>query len=55
MKFLIARLFFNDGLITIFALGGIYAKVTLNFSNKELMGIYDGKACEKVSEFEIIP
>ena len=36
-KFLIARLFFNDGLITIFALGGIYAVSTLNFNFDEVM------------------
>jgi len=37
MKFLIARLFFNDGLITIFALGGIYAVDTLDFTFDEVM------------------
>ena len=37
LKFLVARLFFNDGLVTIFALGGIYAVDTLNFSFKEVM------------------
>ena len=37
LHFLIARLFFNDGLITIFALGGIYAVDTLNFSFQEVM------------------
>ena len=36
-QFLIARLFFNDALITIFALGGIYAVGTLNFSFNEVM------------------
>ena len=36
-QFLIARLFFNDGLITIFALGGIYAVSTINFSFEEVM------------------
>jgi UMF1 family MFS transporter len=36
-QFLIARLFFNDGLITIFALGGIYAVGTLDFTFKEVM------------------
>ena len=36
-QFLIARLFYNDGLITIFALGGVYAVGTLNFSFKEVM------------------
>ena len=36
-QFLIARLFFNDGLVTIFALGGIYAVGTLNFSFNEVM------------------
>ena len=37
LKFLIARLFFNDGLVTIFALGGIYAVDTLKFSFNEVM------------------
>ena len=36
-QFLVARLFFNDGLVTIFALGGIYAVSTLNFSFNEVM------------------
>lgn len=36
-QFLVARLFFNDGLVTIFALGGIYAVGTLNFSFNEVM------------------
>ena len=36
-RFLIARLFFNDGLITIFALGGVYAVGTLGFTFKEVM------------------
>jgi len=37
LQFLIARLFFNDGLITIFALGGIYAVDTLDFTFDEVM------------------
>ena len=37
VRFLIARLFYNDGLITIFALGGIYATGTLNFSMQEVL------------------
>ena len=36
-QFLVARLFFNDGLVTIFALGGIYAVGTLDFSFNEVM------------------
>ena len=36
-RFLIARLFFNDALVTIFALGGIYAVGTLDFSFSEVM------------------
>ena len=36
-QFLIARLFFNDGLITIFALGGVYAVGTINFTFEEVM------------------
>ena len=35
--FLIARIFYNDGLITIFSLGGIYAVGVLNFSFKEVL------------------
>lgn len=35
--FLIARLFYNDGLITIFSLGGIYAVETLDFTFNEVM------------------
>ena len=35
--FLIARLFYNDGLVTIFALGGIYAVETLDFTFDEVM------------------
>ena len=37
LKFLIARLIYNDGLITIFAFGGIYAAGTFNFSMEEIM------------------
>lgn len=37
LKFLISRLFYNDGLITIFALGGIYAVETLDFAFEEVM------------------
>ena len=37
LKFLISRLFYNDGLITIFALGGIYAVETLDFNFEEVM------------------
>jgi UMF1 family MFS transporter len=36
-RFLIARLFYNDGLITIFAFGGIYAAGTFGFSFEEIM------------------
>ncbi len=36
-RFLIARLIYNDGLITIFAFGGIYAAGTFNFSFREIM------------------
>lgn len=36
-QFLIARLFFNDGLVTIFALGGVYASTTVGFTPKEVM------------------
>ena len=37
VRFLIARLFYNDALITIFAFGGIYAAGTLNFSFNEIL------------------
>lgn len=35
--FLLARLFYNDGLVTIFAFGGIYAVGTFGFSFEELV------------------
>ena len=35
--FLLARLVYNDALITVFALGGIYAKVTIGFSFDEII------------------
>jgi UMF1 family MFS transporter len=37
VRLLVARLFYNDGLITIFAFGGIYAAGTFNFSFSEIM------------------
>ena len=37
VKFLIARLVYNDGLVTIFAFGGIYAAGTFGFTFKEIM------------------
>lgn len=36
-NFLIARLVYNDALITLFALGGIYASVTIGFSFNEIL------------------
>lgn len=36
-KFLVARLFYNDGLVTIFAFGGIYAAGTFGFSIEEVI------------------
>lgn len=36
VKFLVARLFYNDALITIFAMGGIYASGTFNFTTQEI-------------------
>jgi UMF1 family MFS transporter len=36
-KFLIARLVYNDGLITVFAFGGIYAEQIFDFSMQEIM------------------
>jgi UMF1 family MFS transporter len=37
VKFLIARLVYNDGLVTIFAFGGIYAAETFDFSLTEVL------------------
>lgn len=37
VRLLLARLFYNDGLITIFAFGGIYAAGTFHFSFTEIM------------------
>ena len=37
VRFLVARLFYNDALITIFALGGAYAIETLNFTLTETL------------------
>ncbi|MDP6428485.1 MAG: MFS transporter [Rhodospirillales bacterium] len=36
-RFLLARLFYNDGLVTLFAVGGIYAKVTFGMSTAEVL------------------
>lgn len=36
-RFLVARLVYNDGLVTIFAFGGIYAAGTFDFSFHEIM------------------
>ena len=41
-RLLVARLIYNDGLVTIFAFGGIYAKVTFGFTFTEV--IYFGIA-----------
>ena len=35
--FLLARLLFNDGLITVFTVGGLYATTTFGFSRNELL------------------
>jgi len=37
VKFLIARIFYNDALVTIFLLGGVYAGKTLGFSLIEIL------------------
>ena len=37
VRFLIARVFYNDALITIFAFGGIYAAGSLKFSFNEIL------------------
>ena len=39
LRFLIARLFYNDALITIFGLGGIYAVTTLDFNFNEVVSL----------------
>ncbi|WP_022835278.1 MFS transporter [Salisaeta longa] len=36
-RLLVARLFYNDGLITIFAFGGLYAGVTFGFSTQDVI------------------
>ena len=36
-RLLLARLFYNDGLVTVFAFGGIYAMGTLGFTFRDLM------------------
>ena len=35
-RFLIARLFYNDGLVTIFAMGGVYAAGTFDFTTADI-------------------
>ncbi|MEO1077343.1 MAG: MFS transporter, partial [Bacteroidota bacterium] len=37
VRLLLARLFYNDGLVTIFALGGIYAAGTFGFETDEII------------------
>ena len=37
VRFLVARLFYNDGLVTIFAMGGTYAAVTFGFTFAEVI------------------
>jgi len=37
VRFLVARLIFNDGLITVFAFGGIYAAGTFDFELQEIL------------------
>jgi MFS transporter, UMF1 family len=37
VRFLLARLLYNDGLVTIFAFGGIYAAGTFGFSIREIL------------------
>src|SRR5690606_9071515 len=36
-RFLLARLFYNDGLVTVFAFGGIYAAETFGFTFEEVL------------------
>ena len=37
MRFLLARLIYNDGLVTVFAFGGIYAAGTFGMSLSEVI------------------
>ncbi len=37
LRFLIARLVYNDGLITVFAFGGIYASTTFGFTTEDVI------------------
>jgi UMF1 family MFS transporter len=37
VRFLLARLFYNDGLVTVFAFGGIYAGTTFGFSQAQVI------------------
>jgi UMF1 family MFS transporter len=37
VRFLVARLFYNDGLVTVFAFGGIYAAATFGFSQAQVI------------------
>ena len=37
LRFLIARLVYNDGLITVFAFGGIYASTTFGFATEDVI------------------
>src|SRR5690606_35519449 len=37
VRLLVARLFYNDGLVTIFAFGGIYAAGTFGFTTEEIL------------------
>lgn len=37
VRFIVARLFYNDGLVTVFAFGGIYAADTFRFSLQEVL------------------
>jgi MFS transporter, UMF1 family len=37
VRFLVARLFYNDGLVTVFAFGGIYAAGTFGFTQEQVL------------------
>jgi UMF1 family MFS transporter len=37
VRFLFARLFYNDGLVTVFAFGGVYAAVTFGFTFEQVI------------------
>lgn len=37
VRFLVARMFYNDGIVTVFALGGVYAAGTFNMDEEQIL------------------